>query len=88
MIISTVVGETEHEAKEQVSRRWFRPDGMVVGTPEQLVEFLLDRVRMGVSDFLFSTGAPIDWHSLDLIATKVAPIVRAEGSSMLNQLAR
>jgi alkanesulfonate monooxygenase SsuD/methylene tetrahydromethanopterin reductase-like flavin-dependent oxidoreductase (luciferase family) len=84
MIIFAVVGETEREAREQALQRRFRPDGWLAGTPEQLVESLLARVKQGVSDFLLYTPPPIDWRSIDLIATKVAPIVRSEGARLLN----
>jgi alkanesulfonate monooxygenase SsuD/methylene tetrahydromethanopterin reductase-like flavin-dependent oxidoreductase (luciferase family) len=80
MHIKPVVGETEAEvrqrAPEQPRARW-------QGTPEQLVEHLLQFVRVGVGDFVFMLDAPADLRSLELIATRVAPQVRDEGAKIL-----
>jgi hypothetical protein len=55
----------------------------MVGTPEQITERLLAYVRLGVSDFLFYLPAPVDFETVELIATEVAPVVRAEGARIL-----
>ena len=81
MHIKPLVGETDAEIQERApaqDRARFK------GTPEQLSENLLSFVRLGVSDFVFMLDAPADLRSLELVATKVAPYVRAEGKKILD----
>ncbi|WP_255953281.1 LLM class flavin-dependent oxidoreductase [Streptomyces odontomachi] len=47
------------------------------GTAQECVEALRPYVRMGVRDFLLAVKAPVDWQTLELVATEVAPAVRA-----------
>ncbi|AUG77885.1 monooxygenase [Kitasatospora sp. MMS16-BH015] len=47
------------------------------GTVEECVEALRPYVRMGVRDFLLAVKAPVDWQTLELVATQVAPAVRS-----------
>ncbi|HLF76340.1 MAG TPA: LLM class flavin-dependent oxidoreductase [Dehalococcoidia bacterium] len=79
MHIKPLVGETEAElddrAEVQVRARGRR-------RPEQLTEELLTFVKQGVRDFVFMLDAPADLRSLGLIATKVAPQVRAEAKNL------
>ncbi|MET8136358.1 LLM class flavin-dependent oxidoreductase [Streptomyces sp. NPDC005251] len=47
------------------------------GTVQDCVEALLPYVRMGVRDFLLAVKSPVDWSTLELVATQVAPAVRS-----------
>jgi alkanesulfonate monooxygenase SsuD/methylene tetrahydromethanopterin reductase-like flavin-dependent oxidoreductase (luciferase family) len=49
-----------------------------VGTPEQLVEALKPWAERGAGDFLLGASAPYDWQTFELVATQVAPALRAE----------
>jgi F420-dependent oxidoreductase-like protein len=49
-----------------------------VGTPDQAVEALKPWAELGAGDFLMGASAPFDWQSLELVAQKVAPALRAE----------
>ena len=80
MHIKPIVGETEAEVAERASVPGRHRSQ---GTPEQVAEHLLSFVKLGVGDFVFMLDAPGDMRSLELLATKVAPIVRAEGSALL-----
>jgi len=80
MHIKPLVGETEAEVRERAPGQ---PRARWQGTPEQLVEHLLQFVRVGVGDFVFMLDAPADLRSLELIATDVAPQVREEGAKIL-----
>ena len=53
------------------------------GTPKQTIEDLLEFVKLGVSDFVFMFDAPGDYRTLELLATKVAPAVRAQGPKLV-----
>jgi alkanesulfonate monooxygenase SsuD/methylene tetrahydromethanopterin reductase-like flavin-dependent oxidoreductase (luciferase family) len=84
MHIKPIVGETEAEVLERAPSQ---PRNRWQGTPEQLIEHLLSFVRLGVGDFVFMLDVPTDLRSLELIATRVAPAVRAEGASLLANVA-
>jgi alkanesulfonate monooxygenase SsuD/methylene tetrahydromethanopterin reductase-like flavin-dependent oxidoreductase (luciferase family) len=56
---------------------------MLIGTPDEVVEQVLSYVRLGVSDFITGARVPIDWQTLELVATKVAPAVRERGPGVL-----
>jgi alkanesulfonate monooxygenase SsuD/methylene tetrahydromethanopterin reductase-like flavin-dependent oxidoreductase (luciferase family) len=56
---------------------------MVLGTPEQCAEQLLPYVALGVSDFIIGARAPVDYETLELVATKVAPLVRERGVPLM-----
>ncbi len=47
------------------------------GTAEQCVEALRPYVERGVRDFVLAVKSPVDWQTLELVATHVAPAVRA-----------
>lgn len=81
MHIKPLVGETEAELAERAPSQ---PRNRWQGTPEQLIEHLMEFVKLGVSDFVFMLDSPADYRSLELIATKVAPEVRAEGAGLLS----
>jgi alkanesulfonate monooxygenase SsuD/methylene tetrahydromethanopterin reductase-like flavin-dependent oxidoreductase (luciferase family) len=48
-----------------------------VGTPEQCVADLLPYAELGVRDFLLGARPPVDWRTVELVATEVAPALRA-----------
>ena len=80
MHIKPLSGETEAEVegRPQTSTRHRSQ-----GTPEQIIVDLLAFVKLGVSDFVFMFDAPGDYRTLELLATKVAPVVRKEGADLL-----
>jgi F420-dependent oxidoreductase-like protein len=50
---------------------------LVVGTPEDCVDRLAAYMDLGVGDFLLGARPPVDWHTVELFAQKVAPALRA-----------
>ena len=82
MHIKPLIGETEAEVEER-ARESARHRSQ--GTPEQIVADLLEFVRLGVSDFVFMFDLPGDYRTLELLAKKVAPVVREEGARILAQ---
>ncbi len=84
MHIKPIVGETDAEVEERASVPGRHRSQ---GTPDQVTEALLGFVRMGVSDFVFMFDSPGDYRSLELLATQVAPHVRAEGPRLLEAAA-
>lgn len=80
MHVKPLIGETEAEVRERAPAE---PRSRWQGTPEQLIDHLLAFVKLGVGDFVFMLDAPGDLRSLELLATKVAPAVRAEGARLL-----
>jgi alkanesulfonate monooxygenase SsuD/methylene tetrahydromethanopterin reductase-like flavin-dependent oxidoreductase (luciferase family) len=50
---------------------------MIVGTPEQCVERLRAYGDLGVGDFLLGSMPPTDWQTIELVATSVAPALKA-----------
>jgi F420-dependent oxidoreductase-like protein len=91
LVLQAVVGESEGDVESRIrelaSARGVDPDRLrslaLVGTPEQCAERLLSYVRMGVGDFLIGARMPADLATLELVAKKVAPIVKAEAKSIL-----
>ena len=83
MHIKPLIGETESEVQERSAEQ---PRARWRGTPEQLIEHLLSFVALGVSDFVFMLDEPTDLRSLELLAKRVAPHVREEGSKLLETL--
>ncbi len=83
LVVQALVGETEAEVRERAGSAGAAPQRGVAGTPEQCVEQLLPYVKMGVADFIIGARAPADRRSLELIATKVAPVVKREGAKLL-----
>jgi alkanesulfonate monooxygenase SsuD/methylene tetrahydromethanopterin reductase-like flavin-dependent oxidoreductase (luciferase family) len=79
----TVLAETnaaaQHRARDQLA---FAPDDvrseyLVFGTPEQCLAKLRPFTDLGVRDFLLAVKAPIDWLTVELFATQVAPHLHA-----------
>ena len=91
LVIQALVRETEGEVKEEAQRLAARQNTDVqalrqralVGTPEQCAERLLPYVKLGVSDFIVSVQAPADMRTLELVAQKVAPLVKEQGKRIL-----
>jgi F420-dependent oxidoreductase-like protein len=84
LTLQSVVRESESDVQEIVERMpqqqastsaGIRPPGLF-GTPEQCVEQLLPYAQAGVGDFVFAVHSPADYQSMELIATKVAPMLR------------
>jgi alkanesulfonate monooxygenase SsuD/methylene tetrahydromethanopterin reductase-like flavin-dependent oxidoreductase (luciferase family) len=50
---------------------------MIVGTPELAVERLRPYADAGVGDFLMGALPPLDWPSIESVATEVAPALKA-----------
>jgi alkanesulfonate monooxygenase SsuD/methylene tetrahydromethanopterin reductase-like flavin-dependent oxidoreductase (luciferase family) len=80
MHIKPLIGETEAEVEERAGASTRHRSQ---GTPDQIIVDLLAFVTLGVSDFVFMFDAPGDYRTLELLATKVAPAVRAEGAKLL-----
>lgn len=93
LVFQAVVGETESEVREQIDRVSKArnvdvealKEGAVVGTPEQCVEQLMPYVELGVGDFLLGARSPANMRTLELIAQKVAPVVKEEGKQLLGR---
>lgn len=91
LVVQAVVGETERDVQERAERlaaaRRTDPAQLrrsaLVGTPEQCVERLMPYVRLGVGDFLIGARPPADLVTLELIAKKVAPVVKDEARSLV-----
>ena len=75
-----ILAEDEAELEEKRAAIASRPAGRLtffVGTPEECVEELKPYAEVGAGDFLLGASAPYDWQSIELVATKVAPALRA-----------
>ncbi|MCD0451625.1 LLM class flavin-dependent oxidoreductase [Actinocorallia sp. API 0066] len=59
-------------APEEIRREY-----LTFGTPEDCVADLLAYADLGVRDFLLAVKPPVDWRTVELVATRVAPAVRA-----------
>ena len=70
------------ELAREKDMSWLTAHG-IVGTPEQCVEQLLPYVKLGVDDFLVMARPPIEWEAVELIAKKIAPVVKDEGQKVL-----
>ncbi|MBD3649002.1 MAG: TIGR03560 family F420-dependent LLM class oxidoreductase [Pseudomonadales bacterium] len=66
-----MLAETRNASPEQIRQR------ALVGTAEQVAEILSGYTAMGVRDFLIGARPPAALQTLELIATKVAPAVKA-----------
>ena len=85
LVIQALVGETEAEVKESLEGAGgerVRQRGGIVGTSEQCIEQLLPYLKAGVGDFIMGARVPADMRSLELVATKIAPEMRAMGKSV------
>jgi F420-dependent oxidoreductase-like protein len=49
---------------------------LIVGTPQEAIERLNAFKALGGGDFLLGAMAPVDWETIELVATRVAPVVR------------
>ena len=85
-----MIGESEAEVEERGRRLaadWGNYDDMrqraVAGTPEQCAEQLLAYVKLGVTDFNMDARLPIDRRAMELVAEKLAPLVKREGARLL-----
>jgi alkanesulfonate monooxygenase SsuD/methylene tetrahydromethanopterin reductase-like flavin-dependent oxidoreductase (luciferase family) len=75
--IKPAIGKTDAEIEDSIRAADGRHRSQ--GTPEQISETLLQYCALGVSDFVFMFDHPGDRRTLELIATEVAPRVRADG---------
>ncbi len=84
LVVQAVVRESASEVDEGLERlartrnatvASLRERGMY-GTPEQCVEQLVPYVQAGVGDFILGARMPADMRTLELVATKVAPMLR------------
>ncbi len=90
-VIQAVVREKPEEIEEATERlaraRNTKPEHLkgrvIFGTPDEAVEQILPYVSMGVSDFIVGVRVPVDWRTLELIATKVAPEVKERGAALM-----
>ncbi|MEV6421247.1 LLM class flavin-dependent oxidoreductase [Streptomyces sp. NPDC051662] len=87
-----VLAEDENEARRrrEALLGHLPPDSPLLdeylsfGTPEQCVADLARYAALGVRDFILGARPPIDWTTVELVATRVAPALRrvvVEGSS-------
>ena len=82
--IPMLVGETEAEVRERtggIDGGW-HGQPRITGTPEQCVEQLMPFLKLGVQDFIIAARPPSDMRSLELVATKIAPEMKAMGKSV------
>ena len=54
-----------------------RAEYLVVGTPERCADVLREYHAMGVRDFLLGARPPVDWRTVELMAERVAPLLRS-----------
>ncbi len=88
LALGAAIAPTEAEAREraeQMARAVNVPPEtlrniMLVGTPEQAAERLLDYVALGVGDFLLGARPPYDYDTLRLFIERVAALER-EGAA-------
>src|SRR4051794_31155521 len=76
IVVRTVLGETEADARERAQQRGLAPEGAVIGTPDQLVERLAPYRELGVGDFLMMGRPPLDRTTVELFAAQVGPALR------------
>ena len=82
--IPMLVGETEAEVRERtggIDGEW-NGQRRIAGTPEQCIKQLMPYFKLGVHDFIIGARAPADMRSLELVATKIAPEMKAMGKSV------
>ena len=78
-----VVADSEQEAEERLQEIWGGPPPermramTIVGTVDQCVEGLRPYADLGVGDFLLGSMHPHDWQSIELVASTVAPAIKA-----------
>lgn len=84
VLLRAVLGRDEREARERLDELVPRDSSMRAtifnGTPEHCAEHLGRFAALGAGDFLLNVRPPLDWHTLELMATEVAPALRAIAS--------
>ncbi len=91
LVVQAVVAKTREKVDERLERlgrsRGVSLEAMrqraIVGTPEECVEQLLPYVEMGVGDFIIGARAPVDYETLELVATEIAPAVKERGKALI-----
>jgi F420-dependent oxidoreductase-like protein len=86
-----LVRETEAEVEERLQELSAQGSPLVqtlkqqglVGTPDQCVEQLRPYLELGVGDFLLLMRVPYDMLSLEVVAKRVAPALKAESTRLL-----
>lgn len=77
-----VLDDDERAARERAAALYGDPPPerlrkmMIVGTPEHCVERLREYAELGVGDFLLGQLAPVDPHTVELVARSVAPALK------------
>jgi alkanesulfonate monooxygenase SsuD/methylene tetrahydromethanopterin reductase-like flavin-dependent oxidoreductase (luciferase family) len=80
--IKPIIGESQREVAESAGRS---DNHRSQGTVEEVTADLLAFVEAGVGDFVYMLDSTTDERSLELLAKKVAPVVRSEGSRLLER---
>ncbi|MGH8931688.1 MAG: TIGR03560 family F420-dependent LLM class oxidoreductase [Egibacteraceae bacterium] len=77
--------DEEHARQRRAERLSILPPGspdlaeyLTFGTPEQCIEDLRPYIRLGVRDFVLGARPPLDWPTIELFATRIAPVLREE----------
>jgi F420-dependent oxidoreductase-like protein len=87
LVVQAMVRESEAEVQELTQQVGTDLRTLlqraIIGTPEQCIQQLLPYTKMGVSDFIIGARAPADIVGLELVAKRVAPVVKREGKSLL-----
>jgi len=77
-----LLDEDERAARERARELYGDPmperlqKMMIVGTPEQCVERLRAYGELGVGDYLLGALPPVDWQTIELVASSVAPALK------------
>jgi len=93
LVVQAVVGRNQAALDDRLTRlggsRGVSMEEMrgraMVGTPEQCVDQLLAYVEAGVDDFIIGARAPVDYETLELVATEIAPLVKDRGAELLTR---
>jgi alkanesulfonate monooxygenase SsuD/methylene tetrahydromethanopterin reductase-like flavin-dependent oxidoreductase (luciferase family) len=78
-VLDRTRGNAERRARELLASAPVdvRAEYLTFGTPDQCVADLQPFAEQGVRDFLLAVKAPIDWQTVKMFATDVAPRLRA-----------
>ncbi|WP_078901118.1 LLM class flavin-dependent oxidoreductase [Actinacidiphila yeochonensis] len=57
------------------------PEYLCFGSAQECLDKLAPYVELGVRDFLLASRPPVDWRTVELFATEVAPLLRAMGGA-------
>lgn len=93
LVVQAVVARSAEELESRVARlagaRGASIEALraraVIGTPEECVEQLMPYVEAGVGDFIIGARAPVDYATLELVATAVAPAVRERAAEVFGR---